>query len=111
MDETFEGRFAQLQLLWGNIAARPMRAFVEGGIYRARGALFRTMETVAVDTPLSWATSRKVTATFFLRRLTDSLHASSARDFRLRRAVFFIICNDVGPAERIGKQLNESAYY
>src|SRR5256886_16945483 len=28
MDETFEGRFAQLQLLWGNIAARPMRAFL-----------------------------------------------------------------------------------
>lgn len=26
MDETFEGRFAQAQLLWGNIAARPMRA-------------------------------------------------------------------------------------
>src|SRR5436190_24228343 len=28
MDETFEGRFAQVQLLWGNIAARPMRAFL-----------------------------------------------------------------------------------
>src|ERR1700745_813806 len=28
MDETFEGRFAQAQLLWGNIAARPMRAFL-----------------------------------------------------------------------------------
>lgn len=26
MDETFAGRFAQAQLLWGNIAARPMRA-------------------------------------------------------------------------------------
>jgi len=26
MDETFEGRFAEAQLLWGNIAARPMRA-------------------------------------------------------------------------------------
>lgn len=26
MDETFEGRFAQAQLLWGNIAARPMRS-------------------------------------------------------------------------------------
>jgi len=26
MDETFEGRFAQAQLLWGNIAARPLRA-------------------------------------------------------------------------------------
>ena len=28
MDETFEGRFAQAQLLWGNIAARPMRSFL-----------------------------------------------------------------------------------
>ena len=28
MDETFEGRFAQAQLLWGNITARPMRAFL-----------------------------------------------------------------------------------
>lgn len=28
MDETFEGRFAQAQLMWGNIAARPMRAFL-----------------------------------------------------------------------------------
>lgn len=26
MDETFEGRFAEAQLLWGNIVARPMRA-------------------------------------------------------------------------------------
>ena len=26
MDETFEGRFAQAQLLWGNITARPLRA-------------------------------------------------------------------------------------
>ncbi|HVO59126.1 MAG TPA: ABC transporter permease [Dongiaceae bacterium] len=26
MDETFAGRFAQAQLLWGNIAARPLRA-------------------------------------------------------------------------------------
>jgi len=26
MDETFEGRFAQAQLLWGNISARPLRA-------------------------------------------------------------------------------------
>jgi putative ABC transport system permease protein len=26
MDETFEGRFAHAQLLWGNIIARPMRA-------------------------------------------------------------------------------------
>src|ERR1700676_2279509 len=28
MDETFEGRFAQAQLLWGNILARPLRAFL-----------------------------------------------------------------------------------
>ncbi len=28
MDETFEGRFAEAQLLWGNITARPMRAFL-----------------------------------------------------------------------------------
>src|SRR6201981_820328 len=28
MDETFEGRFAQAQLLWGNIPARPLRAFL-----------------------------------------------------------------------------------
>src|SRR4029434_1262591 len=28
MDETFEGRFAQAQLLWGNILARPMRAIL-----------------------------------------------------------------------------------
>jgi len=28
MDETFEGRFAEAQLLWGNIAARPLRAFL-----------------------------------------------------------------------------------
>ena len=28
MDETFEGRFAQAQLLWGNIVARPLRAFL-----------------------------------------------------------------------------------
>src|ERR1700752_889827 len=26
MDETFEGRFAQAQLLWGNISARPLLA-------------------------------------------------------------------------------------
>src|SRR4029077_8075519 len=68
------------------------------------------METVAVDTPLSWATSRRVTAVFFLlRRLTDSLRASPARYFRLRRAVFFIISNDAEPAERIGQQRNEIA--
>src|SRR6266849_3761594 len=28
MDETFEGRFAEAQLLWGNITARPLRAFL-----------------------------------------------------------------------------------
>jgi len=28
MDETFAGRFAQAQLLWGNISARPLRAFL-----------------------------------------------------------------------------------
>jgi hypothetical protein len=28
MDETFEGRFAQAQLLWGNISERPLRAFL-----------------------------------------------------------------------------------
>ena len=28
MDETFEGRFAKAQLLWGNIVARPMRSFL-----------------------------------------------------------------------------------
>jgi putative ABC transport system permease protein len=28
MDETFEGRFAQAQLLWGNITARPLRAIL-----------------------------------------------------------------------------------
>src|SRR6266550_5223988 len=27
-DETFEGRFAEAQLLWGNITARPLRAFL-----------------------------------------------------------------------------------
>src|SRR5271167_4058665 len=28
MDETFEGRFAEAQLLWGNITARPLRGFL-----------------------------------------------------------------------------------
>jgi len=32
------------------------------GMYRARGALFRTMETVADENPLRSATSRMVTA-------------------------------------------------
>lgn len=28
MNETFEGRFSQLQMLWGNVAARPLRGFL-----------------------------------------------------------------------------------
>jgi putative ABC transport system permease protein len=28
MNETFEGRFSQLQMLWGNIFARPLRSFL-----------------------------------------------------------------------------------
>src|ERR1700743_2384163 len=42
-----------------------MRFFVAGAIYRARGALLRTIETVAGEKPLCVATSRIVTAEFF----------------------------------------------
>src|ERR1700687_4880330 len=41
-----------------------MRFFVAGAIYRASGALFRTMDTVAGENPLCVATSRIVTASF-----------------------------------------------
>src|SRR5579871_6658679 len=37
-----------------------MRILVGDGIYRARGALLRTMETVVAEKPLSSATSRMV---------------------------------------------------
>jgi hypothetical protein len=39
-----------------------MRPLVVSGMRRASGALFRTMETVAEENPLRWATSRMVTA-------------------------------------------------
>src|ERR1700674_4208307 len=42
-----------------------MRLLVAGAIYRARGALFSTIETVAGENPLCVATSRIVTAWFF----------------------------------------------
>src|ERR1700674_375181 len=41
-----------------------MRFFVAGAMYRASGALFRTMDTVADEKPLWVATSRMVTASF-----------------------------------------------
>src|ERR1700719_4827853 len=54
-----------------------MRFFVAGAMYRARGALFSTIDTVAGEKPLCVATSRMVTAAFFpLGRFTG--RASSA---------------------------------
>jgi hypothetical protein len=38
-----------------------MRCLVSAGIYRARGALLKTMETVVGEKPLLLATSRMVT--------------------------------------------------
>jgi hypothetical protein len=43
-------------------AARSIRFLVVSGMYRESGALFRTIETVADAKPLSFATSRIVTA-------------------------------------------------
>src|SRR5215468_12557210 len=43
-------------------AASSIFFLVAGAIYRARGALFRTMETVAGEKPLEFATSLIVTA-------------------------------------------------
>jgi hypothetical protein len=42
-----------------------MRCFVSLGIYRASGALFRTMDTVDAEYPLLRATSRIVTTALF----------------------------------------------
>src|ERR1700735_4573846 len=51
-----------------------MRSLVDCGMYRASGALFKTIETVAGETPLSCATSRKVTPDFTaLRRAKNAL--------------------------------------
>src|SRR5260370_13450229 len=48
-----------------------MRFFVAGAMYRANGALFRTIETVAGEKPLDFATSFIVMVWFFpLCRLT-----------------------------------------
>jgi hypothetical protein len=43
-----------------------MRFLVAGAIYLASGALFRTMDTVADEKPLSVATSRIVTVELLL---------------------------------------------
>jgi hypothetical protein len=51
-----------------------MRFFVAGAMYRASGALFRTMETVAGEKPLAFATSRIVIVPFLPRaRFTGTL--------------------------------------
>src|SRR5882724_11938826 len=42
-----------------------MRFFVAGAIYRASGALFSTIDTVAGEKPLDFATSRIVMVWFF----------------------------------------------
>src|SRR3984893_13348776 len=58
-------------------ATSSMRFFVAGAMYRANGALFSTMDTVADEKPLCVATSRIVTASFLpLGRFTG--WASSA---------------------------------
>src|SRR5260370_42663055 len=46
-------------------AARSMRFFVTAGMYRANGALLSTIDTVVVENPLSFATSRIVTIAAF----------------------------------------------
>jgi hypothetical protein len=43
------------------LAASSILFFVAGAMYRASGALFSTMETVAGEKPLAWATSLIVT--------------------------------------------------
>ena len=49
--------------------------FVLGGMYRASGALFRTMETVVEENPLDLATSRIVAVEpLFFARVTISGH-------------------------------------
>jgi hypothetical protein len=64
--------------------------------------LLSTIDTVAVETLLSRATSRSVMADFFVfLRLTNFLRFMPTRNFRLRRAVFFIISSGVEPAERV----------
>src|SRR5579859_3599642 len=58
-------------------AVSSMRLFVAGAIYRASGALFNTIETVAGENPLCVATSRIVTVWFFsLDRFTVALRLS-----------------------------------
>src|SRR5580765_1702531 len=42
-------------------AARSIFFFVAAGMYRAKGALFNTIDTVVEEKPLSFATSRMVT--------------------------------------------------
>src|SRR5271154_4489095 len=57
-----------------------MRSLVVSGMYRASGALFRTMETVAEENPLRSATSRMVTAAGAARLREDS-EIDARRDF------------------------------
>src|SRR5271170_3786266 len=56
-----------------------MRSLVVSGMYRASGALFRTMETVAEENPLRSATSRMVTAVE-AERLREDSEAAARRD-------------------------------
>src|SRR6266704_7171497 len=54
-------------------ATSSMRFFVVGAMYRASGALFNTIETVAGEKPLDFATSLIVMVWFFpLCRFTES---------------------------------------
>lgn len=62
-----------------------MRPLVVSGIYRASGALFSTIETVAEENPLRSATSRIVTADEldFLREGCDVRRDFAAGVFRV----------------------------
>src|SRR5450755_4340434 len=58
-------------------ATSSMRFFVAGAIYRASGALFSTIDTVAGEKPLCVATSRMVTASFFVLDRFTGVDAST----------------------------------
>src|SRR3984957_5155384 len=90
------------------LASRSIRFFVTAGMYRDRGALFRTMETVVNEKPLCLATSRIVTVELFrpgilsVERIDSALNpcgcwrtlhqrVKSVSSFGLRFVVMFVL--------------------
>src|SRR6266481_9117596 len=79
-----------------------MRFLVAGAMERARGALLRTMETVAGENPLAFATSRMVIVRFFSlarftrARLRGHHHPAKAAQIATKRcASRRLFCRDV----------------